>query len=147
MVLVGSTYFSVSTRNGSGGSEVDVALRDLRGDLTDRNCPSRVVLDHLSSKWGVLVLRALLAGTRRFAQLRRDVDGVSEKMLAQTLRTLERDGLLVRTAYPVIPPRVEYRLTELGTEAALLINGVLDWIEERVPEVLRNQEEHDEALR
>lgn len=117
----------------------------LWGDLGDRDCPSRVVLDHLSSKWGVLVLRALLGGTRRFAQLRREVDGVSEKMLAQTLQTLERDGLVVRTAYPVIPPRVEYRLTGLGTEAAALIKGLTDWIEERVPDVLRNQDEHDHA--
>lgn len=115
----------------------------LKGDLRDRACPSRLVLDHLSSTWGVLVLRALLAGTRRFGELRRDVDGVSEKMLAQTLQALERDGLVERTAYPVIPPRVEYRLTDLGREAATHVDGLLSWIEDRLPAMLSNQRAHD----
>lgn len=117
-----------------------------RGDLGDANCPSRAVLDHLSSRWGTLVLRALLGGTRRFSELRREVGGVSEKMLAQTLRALERDGLVERTAYPVIPPRVEYRLTALGLEAASRIDGLLDWIEDRVPEILRLQQAFDARL-
>jgi DNA-binding HxlR family transcriptional regulator len=115
-----------------------------RGDLTDRNCPSRVVLDHVSSRWGVLVLRTLLGGTRRFGELRREVDGVSEKMLAQTLQALERDGLVERRAYPVIPPHTDYRLTDLGLEAAGRIAELLGWIEDRLPEVLRRQSQHDE---
>lgn len=118
-------------------------LERTRGDLTDRNCPSRVVLDHVSSRWGVLVLRALLGGTRRFGELRREVDGVSEKMLAQTLQALERDGLVERRAYPVIPPHTDYRLTDLGLEAAGRIAELLGWIEESLSEVLRRQREHD----
>jgi DNA-binding HxlR family transcriptional regulator len=115
----------------------------LRGDLADANCPSRAVLDHLSSRWGTLVLRALLGGIRRFSELRREVGGVSEKMLAQTLRALERDGLVERTAYPVIPPRVEYRLSDLGLEAASRIDQLLDWIEDRVPAILDRQRAFD----
>lgn len=115
----------------------------LRGDLSSELCPSRVVLDHLSSRWGTLVLRTLLGGTRRFSQLRRDVGGVSEKMLAQTLQALERDGLVERTAYPVIPPKVEYRLTDLGREAASHIDVLLTWIEDRVPVILDYQDAFD----
>jgi DNA-binding HxlR family transcriptional regulator len=115
----------------------------LRGDLSSELCPSRVVLDHLSSRWGTLVLRTLLGGTRRFSQLRREVGGVSEKMLAQTLQALERDGLVERTAYPVIPPKVEYRLTDLGREAATHIDVLLTWIEDRVPRILDHQDTFD----
>jgi len=115
----------------------------LRGDLSSQLCPSRTVLDHLSSRWGTLVLRTLLGGTRRFSQLRREVGGVSEKMLAQTLQALERDGLVERTAYPVIPPKVEYRLTDLGREAATHIDVLLTWIEDRVPRILDHQDTFD----
>ena len=77
-----------------------------------------LVLEHVTSRWGVLVLAALLERSYRFSELRREVGGVSEKMLAQTLQTLERDGFVHRDAKPVIPPRVDYSLTELGREAA-----------------------------
>src|SRR4030095_1339238 len=85
---------------------------------TDANgaCPSRGVLEHVTSRWGILVLAVLLDGTRRFSELRRTIGGVSEKMLAQTLQTLERDGFVHREAHPVIPPRVDYSLTDLGAE-------------------------------
>jgi DNA-binding HxlR family transcriptional regulator len=88
-------------------------------------------------------MRTLLGGTRRFSQLRREVGGVSEKMLAQTLQALERDGLVERTAYPVIPPKVEYRLTDLGREAATHIDVLLTWIEERVPSILDHHDAFD----
>src|SRR6186997_2589744 len=87
-------------------------------DVFAAECPSRRVLDHLTSRWGVLVLIALADEMHRFSALRRKVGGVSEKMLAQTLSTLEADGFVSRTAYPEVPPRVEYRLTALGREAA-----------------------------
>jgi DNA-binding HxlR family transcriptional regulator len=122
---------------------MDLSPAPLRGDLTDRNCPSRVILDHVSSRWGVLVLRTLLGGTRRFGELRREVDGVSEKMLAQTLQALERDGLVERRVYPVIPPHTDYRLTDLGLEAAGRVAELLDWVEERLSEVQRRQRRHD----
>ena len=79
-------------------------------------CPSRVVLDHVTSKWGILVLVALADGPQRWSELRRRAEGISEKMLAQTLRTLEADGFVHRDAQPVIPPRVDYSLTPRGDE-------------------------------
>src|SRR5919197_3362021 len=81
-------------------------------------CPHRLVLEHVTSRWGVLVLIELLDRPYRFSELRRAIGRVSEKMLTQTLQTLERDGLVHRDARPVIPPRVDYSLTELGREAA-----------------------------
>lgn len=90
-------------------------------------CPSRVVLDHVTSKWGVLVLVALDGRTLRWGELRRAVEGVSEKMLAQTLKTFEADGLVVRDALPVIPPHVEYSLTPLGEELVALLRPLLIW--------------------
>jgi DNA-binding HxlR family transcriptional regulator len=91
-------------------------------------CPSRVVLDHVTSKWGVLVLVALADRTLRWSELRRVVQGVSEKMLAQTLQTLERDGLVHREARPVIPPHVEYSLTELGESLVERLLPLMDWL-------------------
>jgi DNA-binding HxlR family transcriptional regulator len=99
-------------------------------------CPSRVVLDHVTSKWGVLVLVALSDRTRRWGELRRSVEGISEKMLAQTLKTFERDGLVSRVARPVIPPHVEYSLTDRGDELVALLHPLLSWIVEKAPEIL-----------
>ncbi len=91
-------------------------------------CPSRTVLDHVTSKWGVLVLMALAEGhPLRWSELRRRVQGVSEKMLAQTLRLLETDGLLHREARPVVPPHVEYSLTPLGRSLGDLVAGLDAW--------------------
>src|SRR3981081_225542 len=81
-------------------------------------CVSRAVLDHLASRWGSLVLRPLMRGERRYSELRSGIGGISEKMLAQTLRELERDGLISRTSFPVVPPHVVYALTPLGQECA-----------------------------
>src|SRR4051812_28808066 len=92
--------------------------RLLRGDLLARDCPSREVLKHVTSRWGVLVLIALEHRTLRFSELRRMVSGVSERMLAQTLQWLEADGIVDRKAFNVVPPHVEYSLTPLGREAA-----------------------------
>lgn len=108
-------------------------------------CPSRGVLEHVTSRWGVLVLVALVERPYRFAELRREVGGVSEKMLTQTLRTLERDGFLSRRAYPVIPPRVDYSLTELGREAAEQVWALARWTERRTPDVQAARVRYDEA--
>lgn len=91
-------------------------------------CPSRVVLDHVTSTWGVLVLVALSRGTLRWSELRRVVEGISEKMLAQTLRTLERDGIVHRQAAPTIPPRVDYSLTPRGRELTGHLLPLVDWV-------------------
>ncbi|QJU57162.1 helix-turn-helix transcriptional regulator [Sphingomonas sp. AP4-R1] len=103
-----------------------------RGEVFDANCRSREVLMHLTGKWNVLLLIALRDGTMRFAELRRKVGGVSERMLARSLQQLEGHRLLVRKSYPVVPPHVEYTLTTLGMEAADRMAGLTDWIEENV---------------
>lgn len=109
-----------------------------RGCVFSDRCPSREILKHVTSRWGVLLLVALLAGTHRFSDLRRKVAGISEKMLAQTLQVLEADGFVERTVYPVIPPHVEYDLTATGVEIAKRVEALADWIElnmHRVPRV------------
>ncbi|MFI8322646.1 winged helix-turn-helix transcriptional regulator [Streptomyces sp. NPDC085529] len=98
-------------------------------------CPSRLVLEHVTSRWGVLVQIALLERSYRFSELRRRIGGVSEKMLTQTLQTLERDGFVHREARPVIPPRVDYSLTPLGEESARRVSELALWAESRVPAV------------
>lgn len=110
----------------------------LRGNLMATECPSRSVLQHVTSRWGVLVLIALLAsGTQRFSELRRRIGGVSEKMLAQTLQWLEADGFVERRAHPVVPPHVDYRLTALGHEVGGHVRELADWIEGKLPAILQ----------
>lgn len=99
-------------------------------------CPSRVVLNHVTSTWGVLVLVALSQRDHRWGELRRTVQGISEKMLAQTLRTLEKDGFVLRTAQPTIPPRVDYSLTERGREVSARLLPLMSWIAENADEIL-----------
>lgn len=102
-------------------------------------CPSRTVLDHITSKWGVLILLALSEGEQRWSDLRRRAEGISEKMLAQTLKILERDGLVIRTAQPVIPPRVDYSLTERGYELTALLLPLVEWAFENADEIINGQ--------
>lgn len=115
------------------------SLADLRRSddtVFTENCPSRTVLDHVMSKWGVLVLAALTDGTARWGELRRSVDGISEKMLASTLRALEADGLVARTAYPEVPPRVEYALTPLGDALMERMLPLMEWIAQHAEEIV-----------
>jgi DNA-binding HxlR family transcriptional regulator len=114
-----------------------------RGDLMSEACPSRQVLKHVTSRWGVLVLVALEGGTYRFGELRRAIGGVSERMLAQTLQWLEGDGLVDRVAYEVVPPHVEYSLTPLGREAAERVRSLADWIEASLPRIAERWEDRD----
>ncbi len=99
-------------------------------------CPSRQVLGHLTSRWGALILVALAGRTLRFSALRRALGNVSERMLAQTLQGLEADGMVRRVAHDVVPPHVDYSLTEIGEEAAGLVTGLAQWVERRLPEIL-----------
>src|SRR5687768_4252141 len=99
-------------------------------------CPSRTVLDHVTSKWGVLIIVALSEGPQRWSELRRRAEGISEKMLAQTLKTLEGDGFVRRDAQPIIPPRVDYSLTDSGRDLAALMLPLVAWIAEHSEEVV-----------
>ncbi|WP_244606542.1 winged helix-turn-helix transcriptional regulator [Arsenicitalea aurantiaca] len=117
---------------------VALSARMERGDLLSAACPSREVLKHMTSRWGVLVLLALEGGTLRFSALRRRIGGVSERMLAKTLHWLEGDGLVERIAHEVVPPHVEYRLTPLGREGAARVRALADWIEQSLPEIAQN---------
>ncbi|MEU2504596.1 helix-turn-helix domain-containing protein [Streptomyces sp. NPDC007863] len=112
-------------------------------DVFARGCASRVTLEHITGRWGGLTLSALHEGSFRFNELRRRVDGVSEKMLAQTLHALERDGLVHREAQPVNPPRVDYRLTPLGRDVAERLVGLIALVEGRMPEVVAAREAYD----
>ncbi|AVT35083.1 transcriptional regulator [Plantactinospora sp. BC1] len=114
-----------------------------RADVNRVDCPSRGVLEHVTSRWGVLVLAALLHRSYRFSELRRQVGGVSEKMLAQTLQTLERDGFVHRAARPVIPPRVDYSLTPAGREVAEQVSALARWVEGRLDDVLTARKAYD----
>ena len=109
-----------------------IAVRLRRGDLFEPGCPGREVMRHVTSSWGALILIALQDGTMRFSALRRRVAGVSERMLAQTLRWLEEDHLVVRRSYDVVPPHTDYTLTPLGREAAEKVAALADWVEDNV---------------
>ena len=108
-------------------------------------CPSRVTLEHVTGRWGALTLGALHEGSLRFNELRRRVDGVSEKMLSQTLHALERDGLVHREAQPVNPPRVDYELTPLGHQVAERLLALIHFVEGSMDVVLAAREKYDEA--
>ncbi|MFF2433520.1 winged helix-turn-helix transcriptional regulator [Streptomyces sp. NPDC058107] len=114
-------------------------------DVFSRLCPSRGTLEHVTGRWGSLTLTALHDSGFRFNELRRRVDGVSEKMLSQTLHALERDGLVHREAQPTNPPRVDYELTPLGREVADRLRGLIELVEGRMPEVLDARNRYDEA--
>ena len=116
------------------------ATSKLLGQVLSTECPSRDILEHLTSKWSVLVLRCLSDGVHRFSELRQRIEGVREKMLSQTLKTLEQDGFILRTVYPVVPPKVEYQLTILGSQAAEKTMYLIGWIEKSLPEILENKE-------
>lgn len=110
-----------------------------RGEVLDPNCPSREILRHITSRWGLLILLALSEETLRFSELRRKVGGVSEKMLAQTLQSLEEDGFVDRRSFPVVPPHVEYSLTPLGIEVKDQVSGLANWLESNLHRVMKQR--------
>jgi DNA-binding HxlR family transcriptional regulator len=103
-------------------------IRDAIPGVFSEQCDTRVVLDHVMSKWGVLVLSTLSDGTQRWGELKRGVPGISEKMLASTLKTLSADGLVHRESFPTVPPHVEYSLTPLGRELMERMLPLMAWI-------------------
>ncbi|MEA5362944.1 helix-turn-helix domain-containing protein [Amycolatopsis sp., V23-08] len=113
-------------------------------DPYERGCPSRDLLDRIGDKWSILVLGELgKQGPSRFTQLRNRLSGVSEKMLTQTLRALERDGLVWRTVHPAVPVRVEYGLTSLGETLRVPLKALTEWSVQHLPEVLTAQDAYD----
>ncbi len=111
----------------------------------DAGCPTRGAIHRIGGKWSVLVVHLLRDRTMRFAELQRAIDGISQKMLTQTLRALERDGLVQRTMYPEVPPRVEYRLTSMGRTLVGPVSSVVHWTEAHIHEVERAQSRYDRA--
>jgi DNA-binding HxlR family transcriptional regulator len=107
--------------------------------VLDPQCPSRVVLDRIADKWTALIIQVLARGTMRYAALRREIGGISQKMLTQTLRSLERDGLVQRKVHPVIPPRVDYALTRLGRTLIEPLQALCRWSEKHLPELQANR--------
>ena len=107
--------------------------------VLDPRCPSRLVLDRIADKWTALVIQILAGGTMRYAALQREIGGISQKMLTQTLRSLERDGLVQRTVHPVIPPKVEYSLTKLGRTLIEPLQGLCRWSEKHLAELQANR--------
>jgi DNA-binding HxlR family transcriptional regulator len=125
---------------------VSLLERIRMGEILARDCPSREILNHVCSRWGVLVLVVLLDGMHRFSELRRKIGGVSEKMLSQTLQSLEQDGFLDRKALPVVPPHVEYSLTPLGVEVAKQVDGLTTWIEQNLPRIMEARQAREAAV-
>ena len=111
-----------------------------RGNVLASACPSRQILQHLTSRWGALVLVSLHSGTKRFSELHRAIDGVSERMLTKTLQELEADGMLIRKSYNTVPPQVDYTLTEFGAQASNKMFELVDWLEMNLGNILASQQ-------
>ena len=116
-------------------------------NVFDSHCPTRQVLDCIADKWSVLIIRRLSDGTLRFAQLRRAVDGISQKVLTNTLRSLERDGMVTRRIYASVPPKVEYSLTNLGRSLCGLVEGICSWAEANIERVQEARGVYDRTPR
>ncbi len=114
-------------------------------DAYQTECPTRLVLNRIADKWAVLVLGLLESETKRFSALQREIGGISQKMLTQTLRGLERDGLIARTIYPTVPPKVEYTITPLGKTLVGLLAALRVWSETHIEEVQQAQSNYDKA--
>ncbi|TXS53792.1 transcriptional regulator [Streptomyces sp. uw30] len=119
--------------------------QDLPYNVFAKACPSRGTLEHVTGRWGGLTLGALYEGSLRFNELRRRIDGVSEKMLSQTLHALERDGLVHRDAQPTNPPRVDYELTPLGRGVAERLLSLIHFVEGQMDDVLEARRSYDET--
>ena len=116
----------------------------LPANVFDPNCPSRVILQRIGDKWASLVIQVLGDGPVRFSELRKMVNVVTPKVLTQTLRTLERDGLITRTIHAQVPPRVDYELTEMGASLLEPLRMLREWAESHVPAILKARDAYDE---
>jgi DNA-binding HxlR family transcriptional regulator len=116
-----------------------VRHKSASASVMDAQCPSRLVLDRIADKWTALIIQVLGNGTLRYAELQRTIGGISQKMLTQTLRSLERDGLVQRKVHPVVPPKVEYSLTRLGRTLIEPLHGLCRWSERHLAELEANR--------
>jgi len=115
----------------------------LKGNVYKKACPTRLVLDRIADKWTTLIVGLLEAHPKRFSELQRQIEGISQKMLTQTLRELERDGLVTRTIYAQVPPRVEYQLTPLGRTLCEPIAAIRAWAEANIDDIAQSQTAYD----
>ncbi|WP_296175404.1 helix-turn-helix domain-containing protein [uncultured Brevundimonas sp.] len=127
----------------SSGHPAETAPALWRGDVYAANCPTRLLLDRIADKWTVLLLTTLAGGPMRFNALKRRIEGVSQKMLSQTLRQMERDGLATRSVEATVPVSVTYAITPLGQTLVQALQPVIDWAETRMPEVALAQADYD----
>jgi DNA-binding HxlR family transcriptional regulator len=130
----------IMTTTRTSSDYLSISEKFQRGELMSADCPSREILRHITSRWGLLVLISLSSQTLRFNELRKKICGISEKMLAQTLQALEEDGFVKRIAYPVVPPHVEYCLTPLGDEVKAQLTGLADWLETNLHRILQHRQ-------
>ncbi len=115
----------------------------VHGNVYKKACPTRLALDRIADKWTTLIVGMLESHPRRFSELKREIEGISQKMLTQTLRGLERDGLVIRTVYAQIPPRVEYQLTPLGQTLREPIAAIRNWAEANINDIVNAQSIYD----
>ncbi len=118
----------------------------MKGQVFAADCPSRKILLTLTSRWSVLILVALRDQRLRFNELKKIIDGISEKMLAQTLKSLEQDGFIYRQDYAEVPPRVDYQLTDFGREASERLFDLTNWLENNISRLLEKQPRSDLVL-
>jgi DNA-binding HxlR family transcriptional regulator len=118
-------------------------VEPVRWNVYDEHCPTRLALDRIADKWTVLIVGCLASGTHRFGELRREIAGISPKMLTQKLRELERDGIIARRIYASVPPKVEYSLTPLGATLIGLLDAIRSWAERHIEAVLEAQQMFD----
>jgi DNA-binding HxlR family transcriptional regulator len=128
---------------GHSGETTSPVFRALAPDVYAANCPTRQLLDRIADKWSVLILTTLGGSEMRFNGLKRRIEGISQKMLSQTLRSLERDGLVSRRVVPTVPVSVTYAITPLGTELLDALRAMIDWAERRMVAVAQAQAAYD----
>lgn len=121
-------------------------MSNIRWNVLDSTCPSRTSLARIANKWTALIIIVLSHGPLRFTELRRQVDGISSKVLTSTLKDLQRDGVITRQSYAEIPPRVEYKLTPLGESLLIPLTALAQWAHEHIEEVLANRQAYDEQI-
>jgi len=129
----------------NAGAALIETFRGESGPHVPDNCPVRTVLDRLGDKWSTLIIMTLATGNRRFSALQRAVPDISRRMLTQTLRDLERDGLITRHVFPTKPPSVEYRLAQMGHSLLDPLAGLVDWAERHRNDIQRARSRFDSA--